>query len=119
MSWTDPVKKKPGRPPGVANDKPFTDALKIALARTGQDGKRALNRLAEKLIRCALDDGAGWAFSQIADRIEGKVKEQIEIKKDYRDLAEYSDAELTALLRDRVLQLKPISAERPDGETLN
>jgi hypothetical protein len=105
-----------GRPDTI---KPFTDALKVALARTDADGKKLLYKLADQLVKAAIEDKQGWAFQQIADRIDGKVKEQIEIKKDYRDLAEYSDAELTALLRDRVLQLKPITAERADGETLN
>jgi hypothetical protein len=114
------VRGQTGNPHGrMDTNKPFTEALKVALGRTDAEGKKLLYKLADKLVRAAIEDGQGWAFQQIVDRLEGKAKEHIEIKKDYRDLAEYTDAELTALLRDRV-QLVPISAApRPDGETLN
>jgi hypothetical protein len=120
MGDETPARKR-GRPIGVANDKPFTEALKVALQRTDADGKKAIYRLADKLVSCALD-GAGWAFKEIADRIEGKPREQIDHTiKDFRGLAEYSDAELTELLRDRAPPAPPPIAATPraEGEALN
>jgi hypothetical protein len=88
--------------------------------RTDKDGKKALYRLADKLVACALEDGQGWAFAQIADRLEGKAAQQITHNiNDLREISEYSDAELTAMLKERVI-LKPIDeTPRQDGEALN
>jgi hypothetical protein len=117
------VRGQTGNPHGrMDTSKPFTEALNVALARTDADGKKMLYRLAEKLVRCAVEDGAGWAFAQIADRLEGKPRERIDHNiNDHRDLADYSDAELTQLLRDRAPVAPPPIAATPraEGEALN
>ena len=72
-------------------------------------------------MRCALDDGAGWAFNMIADRLEGKAAQQFDHNViDNREISEYSDAELTAILRRRV-GVVPVESEddRPVGGALN
>jgi hypothetical protein len=64
-----------GNPGGRSGEKIFTDALRLELNRVDpqdKDKPKKINRLAEKLVKCALDDGAGWAFGMIADRLEGK-----------------------------------------------
>jgi hypothetical protein len=116
--------KKRGRKLGSKNhlhEKIFTEALHMSVHRLDADGKKVLYRLADKLVRCALEDGAGWAFSQIADRLEGKPTERHEHNiNDHRDLGEYSDAELTELLRTRAPVAPPITLEpRAEGEALN
>ena len=64
-----------GNPLGrAAEPKPFTDAIKRALAQT--DGAK-LRKIAETLINRAAE-GESWAIQQLADRLEGKPKQQIE-----------------------------------------
>jgi hypothetical protein len=65
--------------------------------------------------------GEGWAFNMIADRLEGKAAQQIDHNVvDNREISEFSDAELTAILRRRVGVL-PVENEedRPVGGALN
>lgn len=57
----------------AAKGKMFEGALKRALARN--DG--SLNRIADKLVESALD-GEQWAVQMVADRLDGKAKQQIE-----------------------------------------
>ena len=80
-----------------------------------------LNRLAEKLVECAIEDKQAWAFQQIVDRLEGKAAQQFDHNViDNREISEYSDAELTAILRRRV-GVVPVESdeERPLGGALN
>lgn len=57
----------------AAKGKMFEGALKRALARN--DG--SLNRIADKLVTEA-ENGEQWAVQMIADRLDGKAKQQIE-----------------------------------------
>src|SRR3974390_3108826 len=94
-----------GNPGGRSGEKIFTDALRLELNRIDPNDKekrKKVNSLAEKLVRCALD-GEGWAFNIIADRLEGKAAQPIDHNVvDNREISEYSDAELSAILRRRV-----------------
>jgi hypothetical protein len=109
-----------GNPGGRSGEKIFTGALRLELNRIDPNDKerrKKINRLAEKLVSCALDDGAGWAFGMIADRLEGKAAQQIDHNViDNREISEYSDAELHAILRRRV-GVVPVESdeERPMG----
>jgi hypothetical protein len=112
-----------GNPGGKSGHKIFTDALRLEVNRVDPKNRdrEKINALAEKLVNAALIDGEGWAFQQIADRLEGKVVQRVEHHDDdRRDVAEFTDAELTAILRKRV---KIVSVEddeeRPEDETLN
>jgi hypothetical protein len=113
-----------GNPGGRSGEKIFTDALRLELNRVDpqdKDKRKKINRLAEKLVSCALD-GEGWAFNMIADRLEGKAAQQIDHNVvDNREISEYSDAELSAILRRRV-GVAPVESddeERPEGSSLN
>ena len=55
-----------------AKGKPWTAALRLALSRKDDEGVRALNRVADALIKAAID-GDVQAIREIGDRIEGKV----------------------------------------------
>src|SRR5215469_12172255 len=94
-----------GNPGGRSREKIFTDALRLELNRVDpqdKDKRKKINRLAEKLVSCALDDGAGWAFQQIADRLEGKPVQVVDATLDEnRTIDQFSDAELSAILRMR------------------
>ena len=56
-------------------EKPFRDALRRAIVQ--DDGKR-LRGAAEKLLDLA-DAGEPWAVKELADRTDGKSKQQTEI----------------------------------------
>jgi hypothetical protein len=65
-----------GRPPGSKNkDKPFRDALRMAIAAS-EDNPRTLRRLAETLYDRALE-GDVQAIKEIGDRLDGKVAQSI------------------------------------------
>ena len=63
-----------GRPIGSANrEKPFADALRVAL----RSGPHRLRAIADKLIEKALQ-GDVPAIKEIADRIDGKAVQAVE-----------------------------------------
>ena len=113
-----------GNPGGRSREKIFTDALRLELNRVDprdKEKRKKINRLAEKLVECALEDKESWAFQQIADRLEGKPVQVVDATIDDRhDIEEFSDAELTAILRHR-LRSVPIESDeqRPEDEALN
>jgi hypothetical protein len=61
-----------------------------------------------------------WAFQQIADRLEGKPSQIVGTTDDRDNIDQFTDAELTAILRQR-LKVVPVESddERPDDEPLN
>src|ERR1700757_2401849 len=103
-----------GNPGGKSRDKIFTDALRLELNRVDPNDKekrKKVNKLAEKLVECAIEDKQGWAFNLIADRLEGKPVQVVDATvDDHRTVHEFSDAELTAMLRRR-LGVVPVGSE--------
>ena len=54
-----------GNPGGRSGEKIFTDALRLELNRIDPNDKekrKKVNRLAEKLVECAIEDKQAWAF---------------------------------------------------------
>ena len=112
-----------GNPGGRSREKTFTDALRLELNRIDPNDKekrKKLNKLAEKLVECAIEDKQSWAFQQIADRLEGRPVQMVDTTvNDHRTLDQFSDAELTAILRRRVgLVLGESDEERPEHGAL-
>jgi hypothetical protein len=111
-----------GNPGGKSGTKIFTDALRLDVNRIDPKNpdRKKINALAETLVDCALKDREGWAFQQIADRLDGKPTQVVETGDERTSIDEFSDAELTAILRQRV-KIVPIESdeEPPEGETLN
>src|ERR1700750_475171 len=107
-----------GNPGGRSGEKIFTDALRLELNRIDPNDKekrKKVNKLAEKLVECAIEDKQSWAFQQIADRLEGKPVQMVDTTvDDHRTLDQYSDAELTAILRRRVGVAPESDEERPE-----
>ena len=99
-------------------------ALRLELNRIDPNDKekrKKVNKLAEKLVESAIEDKQGWAFNLIADRLEGKAAQQIDHNViDNREISEYSDAELSAILRRRV-GVVPVEndEEHPERGALN
>ena len=113
-----------GNPGGKSREKIFTDALRLELNRIDPNDKekrRKVNKLAEKLVECSIEDKQSWAFQQIADRLEGKPVQVVDATiDDHRTVQEFSDAELTAMLRRRVgVVAEESEEERPESEALN
>ena len=109
---------------GRSGEKIFTDALRLELNQIDPNDKekrKKVNKLAEKLVECAIEDKQSWAFQQIADRLEGKPVQVVDaMVDDHRTLHQFSDAELTAILRRRVgAVLAESDEERPESGALN
>lgn len=69
-----------GRPAGAQNkDKPFRDALRMELAQLGDDDPRALRGLARRLLAIASGDDGLPAIREIADRLDGKPAQSVEM----------------------------------------
>lgn len=68
------------RPAGSQNkDKPFRDALRIELAALGEDDPKALRGIARNLIAIAAASDGLPAIKEIADRLDGKVAQSLDI----------------------------------------
>jgi hypothetical protein len=111
-----------GNPGGKSGHKIFTDALRLVVNRSDPKNpdRKKINALAETLVDCALKDRESWAFQQIADRLEGKPTPVVETINDRDNIDQFTDAELTALLRQRLKDESVESDEqRPEDEPLN
>jgi hypothetical protein len=112
-----------GNPGGKSKHKIYSDALRFEVNRIDPNdpNRRKINALAEKLVSCALA-GEGWAFKEIGDRLEGKPMQPVEHSDtdDRTGIEQFTDAELTAIMRQRV-KIVPVESdeEHPEGETLN
>lgn len=81
-------------------EKAFADAVRIAVNREADDGRKKLMLLADKLVDFALA-GEGWAMQQIADRLDGKPAQESTVTiDDKRDATDWTRDELVAFLRD-------------------
>lgn len=64
-----------GNPGGRGTAKPFLDTLNRAIA---QDDAKRLRQCAERLLDLAAE-GESWAVQMLADRLDGKPKQQTEV----------------------------------------
>lgn len=96
-----PFKKgESGNPGGRLKDKAFTDAVRLALHdEDAVSGKKKLRAIAEKLVNEAVS-GASWAVQMVADRIEGKPVQSVEVGKP-GDFEQMSDDELETFIASR------------------
>lgn len=69
-------KGQSGNPGGRPKEKAFADAVRVAVNREADDGRKKLMLLADKLVDFALA-GEGWAMQQIGDRLDGKPAQAI------------------------------------------
>ena len=103
-----------GNPGGRPSEKVFTDLLRVVGNEIDTvSGKRKMRRLAEKVYELALQ-GESWACHMIADRLEGRpaVETTLNVAR-RRDLREYDDQELLALIAAQ----KPIDVTPDKDET--
>jgi serine/threonine protein kinase HipA of HipAB toxin-antitoxin module len=64
---------------GQQRDKPFRDALRMELAKLGEDDPKALRGLARKLLATAAADDGLAAIKEVADRLDGKPAQAMEM----------------------------------------
>lgn len=64
-------------PLGRRTDKPWRDALLVAVTEKGTDGVRHLRRIAEACVNAAMA-GDMTAIQEIGNRIDGKPRQEIE-----------------------------------------
>lgn len=73
-------------------DKPFVEALRMEIAAAGEDHK-ALRKIAAKLINLA-ENGDMQAINAIADRLDGKPQQSVDMTMTRQVAKELSDDEL-------------------------
>lgn len=62
----------------AANAKAFYDGLRRALARDGKTVEGGLNKVCDQLVKAA-NDGQQWAIKEIADRLDGRPAQSLEV----------------------------------------
>jgi hypothetical protein len=70
------VKGQSGNKNGRGSDKPWRDALMLAINEVGPDKQKKLRAIAQKLVERAMD-GEVPALKEIGDRLDGKPGQQI------------------------------------------
>lgn len=96
-------------------DKAFADAVRVAVSREAEDGRKKLMLLADKLIDFALA-GEGWAMQQIADRLDGKPAQESTVTiDDKRDATDWTRDELVAFLSDAAADRKGVAETKGRG----
>jgi hypothetical protein len=89
-----------GRPFGSHKEKAFTDALRVAVNRTTEDGKKKLYLIADRLVSEALA-GESWAIQQVADRLDGKPAQESTVTMRNVTAREVTDEELDDIIAAR------------------
>src|SRR5258708_4813577 len=109
-----------GRPVGSINtQRPFADALRMELAAAG-DNHRLLRAIARNLIAIASNGEpiALQAIREIADRLDGKPKQEAEVSLRQAMARELSDDDLAAIAvgaEDEEIEPDP----KPDPSKVN
>lgn len=67
---------------GKLKDKPFVDALRMEIAEAGDSLKR-LRKIAAKALDLA-EAGEAWAVQFVADRLDGKPAQSVEVSGEVR-----------------------------------
>ena len=96
MAWKQ---GESGNPSGATRVKKFLGALERALS--ADDGKK-LRQAADKLLDLA-SQGEPWAIAMLADRLDGKATQQIEmaVQRQVREIDDAELADIAAGSRDR------------------
>lgn len=70
----------PKNPKGAKSDKLWRDAIMLAVhrVRKGDDSRKSLFRLADKLVDKAME-GDTVALKEIGDRLDGKPTQQVDV----------------------------------------
>lgn len=69
------AKGRSGNPGGRSKDKPWADALRVAVFKNDAEGRRRLLMIAEKCAQAA-EGGDLMAMREIGDRLDGKPAQE-------------------------------------------
>ena len=92
MAWK---KGESGNPRGRAVEKPFADALRMEIKEAG-DNHQKLREIAKKLLDKAAE-GDMSAINCLADRLDGKPSQALEVSAPSRRASDMTDNELAAI----------------------
>lgn len=107
------------RPRGTWADKRFRDALNIAVSEETAEGVKKLRAIATKLVDCAVS-GEGWAIQQVADRLDGKPAQDINVDSTVtHELAGLTDGELADRIKRELASLAGRGGEKANPGKLH
>jgi hypothetical protein len=72
------VKGQSGNPGGRTRNKPWLEALRLALHEETPDGRKRLRAIADKMVELALA-GDLEAIREIGNRLDGRPRQQVEV----------------------------------------
>lgn len=109
-----------GRPRGAWGEKPFRDALRVALnAPSKEDGRKELEHIVDGLVSSAKAKEP-WAVQECINRLDGRPPQDINVESTVtHELAGLSDPELAALIQSEVARLAGGGEEPKDKERLH
>lgn len=95
------AKGQSGNPKGRRTEKPFRDALKLALSEEDETTKRTkLRVIADNLVTCAMKSEP-WAIKEVMDRYDGKPVQQVDATvTERRDVIDYTREELIEIINE-------------------
>lgn len=95
-------KGQSGNPKGRQPEQLFKTALKLAL-ECGNEGGGRLRTVAEKLADAAAK-GEPWAIKEVADRMDGKAAQQLNVSKtsSFEEMSDDQLAELADAVRQEI-----------------
>jgi len=101
---------------GRKADKLIGDALRVAAKRVQEgdpQGRTKLAIAAEKVVEAAVE-GDLAAFKEMADRIDGKAVQQMDVTTTERAVSDMTDDELTLIIRSAKEKIAPA---KPAGKS--
>lgn len=109
MAWE---KGKSGNPDGRPKERPFLDALRMALVEEDPVTKtRRLRKIADKLVQAA-ENGEPWAIKEVMDRVDGKPAQTADVNV----TADHTVTHVSESLPETAGWLADLLAERPKGK---
>lgn len=95
----------------AANRKEWQQALKRALARKGGSVAVGLDKMADKIVAAAVDEGDTWAINHIAERLDGKPTQPIAGDEDHAPFMPTIDLGALTVEQARVLSAIKLAAD--------
>ena len=115
MAWQ---KGQSGNPRGRAVEKTFRDAVRLAVNETAKDKKgrqvKKLRLLAERLVDEAID-GNVMALKEVADRLDGKAVQQVDLTVEEVTAEEATDAALNDIIAYHARRGRNGTAKKANG----
>jgi Family of unknown function (DUF5681) len=113
MAWK---KGQSGNPRGWIKDKPFADAVRLALSEEEPTTKkRKLRAIADRLVDAALE-GKAWAVREVMDRVDGKAVQALDAT--ITDGSEFEDMSADELRNYLIAEAKELGLHLAEEPTM-